>query len=108
MFLDKENPLSQNLNLARKKRKWVRYFIKWHVLRIIITLLEKVEEFEYPDDLAEFQLVSQIELKPKKRETLIFTIDEHRKECSINLSYFIQRYEGQKDKVSKNSLNKNQ
>ena len=69
---------------------------------------EQVEEFEYPDDLSEFQLVSQIELKPKKMETLIFTIEEHRKACTINLSYFIQRYEGQKETVRRDSLNKNQ
>lgn len=73
-----------------------------------LIFVEQVEEFEYPDDLSEFQLVSQIELKPKKRETMIFTIEEHRKACTINLSYFIQRYQGQKDSVHRDSLNKNQ
>ena len=55
--------------------------------------IEAVDEFEYPEDLNEFQLMSQLELKPKKREAIIFTIDEHRKECQITFEYYIQNFD---------------
>ena len=53
-------------------------------------IIKEIEEFEFPDDLNEFELLSQLELKPKKRETIFFTIDEHHKNCKVDLSYYIQ------------------
>ena len=72
----------------------------------IRSTMDEAAAEEEPDDMNEFQLMSQIELKPNKRETIIFTIDEHHNDCSVNFEYFLQNYEQYKKQNSKKTSKK--